>query len=964
MRYKWWFLFLVLLVSLCGLLFYSFYRDVRANIIRETNQRQMVLARQAALGIEDSFDRYNRLLSQLAGEEEIISLSRKGREMMEFTYRSHADEIRGITRMDARGRILYTVPFNKDAIGADISTQRHVQELMNIRIPVVSEVFTAVQGMSAIAYHVPVFDGATFGGSIGILLPFDYLARKYLEQIRVGETGYAWMISREGIELYCPVPGHTGRPVTETCRDFPEILAMATSMMEGREGTAAYTYDRVRDTKVQRVVKHAVYVPVKLGNTFWSIVVATPEDEIVAGMTGFRNRLLLIFAILLAGSILFSFSGFRAWAIIKGEKERREAEEALKESEARYRAIFETTGTATVIIENDTTISLANKEFENLTGYTREEIEGKMRWIDFVFPEDLEWMRVRHDRRRIDPEGTERRYEFRLVNRAGALRDILLTIDLIPGTRKSVASLLDITEAKAAQRALVESEEKYRSIFENAVEGIFRSVPEGRFVSVNPSLARMLGYDSPGEMIARITSIADQYCVRAEDRAEYVRLLETQGVAENFESEVFRKDGSTIWVSINARAVKDEAGTIRFYEGTVENITARKEGEKEKAGLEARLRQAQKMEAIGTLAGGIAHDFNNLLMAIQGYAFLTLMDMDPSNPLYERVRGIEEAVKSGAGLTRQLLGFARGGRYEVKTTDLNSLIEKVAEMFGRTRKEIVIHRRCAPRLLPADVDQGQIEQVILNLFLNAWQAMPGGGTITVTTENAVLKDDEAARAEVSPGDYVRITIDDTGEGMDEKTRERIFEPFFTTRGMGRGTGLGLASAYGIVRGHQGCIGVRSEPGSGTTFFILLPASKGEIGKEAVEESSLTRGNEMILLVDDEEAILKVTGEGLRALGYRVITARSGTEAVDLYKTNRDAVDLVILDMIMPGMGGKETFSRLREVDPSVKVILSSGYSIDGQARSIMEQGCRAFIQKPFHLADLSRKVREVLEGAP
>jgi PAS domain S-box-containing protein len=390
-------------------------------------------------------------------------------------------------------------------------------------------------------------------------------------------------------------------------------------------------------------------------------------------------------------------------------------------------------------------------------------------------------------------------------------------------------------------------------------------------------------------------------------------------------------------------------------------LIERKRAEEERRILEERLRQADKMEAVGTLAGGIAHDFNNLLMGIQGYASLTLMDMDPSHPHYERLKRIEEQVQSGADLTKQMLGFARGGRYEVKPTDMNDIIQKSSSMFGRTKKEITIHQKYGMDLRNVEVDRGQMEQVFMNLYVNAWQAMPGGGEIYLGTENVLLSDEETLPYAVTPGEYVKISVTDTGTGMDEMTRARIFDPFFTTKGMGRGTGLGLATVYGIIKGHKGMIQVESQPGSGTTFSIYLPASEKALVKEKREERRITRGTGTILLADDEKMVLEVSREMLEFLGYRVYPAGSGQEALAVYQEKLGEIDLVILDMIMPGMSGGETFDRLRGIDPGVRVLLSSGYSINGEAKTIMDRGCNGFIQKPFQLETFSRKIREMLD---
>ena len=372
--------------------------------------------------------------------------------------------------------------------------------------------------------------------------------------------------------------------------------------------------------------------------------------------------------------------------------------------------------------------------------------------------------------------------------------------------------------------------------------------------------------------------------------------------------------------------------------------------------------QAQKMEAVGTLAGGIAHDLNNLLMGIQGNLSLILADIDPDHIFHKRLKNIEQFVESGSNLTRQLLGFARGGKYDVKPTDLNEIINKSSIMFGRTKKEITIHREGLKDIRSVNVDPGQIEQVMLNLYVNAWQAMPGGGKIFLKSANISLAEEFVGPFNLKPGHYVKVSVTDTGEGMDEVTQQRIFEPFFTTKERGRGTGLGLASAYGIIKNHEGIINVHSKKGEGTTFNIYLPASQKKVKKEKEHSEELLKGKEVILLVDDEDMIVDVGNPMLEKLGYAILTARSGKDALEIYKKNKDKIELVILDLIMPDMGGGETFDRLREVNPDIKILLSSGYSMDGQAAEILERGCNGFIQKPFKLTLLSQKIREVLDN--
>jgi CheY-like chemotaxis protein len=373
------------------------------------------------------------------------------------------------------------------------------------------------------------------------------------------------------------------------------------------------------------------------------------------------------------------------------------------------------------------------------------------------------------------------------------------------------------------------------------------------------------------------------------------------------------------------------------------------------------LKKAQRLEAIGTLAGGIAHDFNNILMGIQGNVSLALAYAPTDNPAREKLLNIEKHIEQGATLTRQLLGIARGGKYEIKPTNVNELLETCSEMFRRTRKETVIHKNFEKEVWRVEVDQGQIEQIILSIFVNSWQAMPGGGEIDIETRNIILDESFCFRHEINPGKYVSITVSDNGVGMDQEILDRAFDPFFTTKERSRGTGLGLASAYGIVKNHGGVVTASSKIGEGTTLVIYLPAHDSvSIQKEVVPDKIL-RGYETILLVDDEEIITDVGKSMLEELGYRALIARSGQEALDIYGEQEESISLVILDIIMPKMSGSETFQRLKTLNPNILVLLSSGYSMNGEATELMNQGCSGFIQKPFDLKKLSLKIREVLD---
>ncbi|MCX5812682.1 MAG: PAS domain S-box protein [Proteobacteria bacterium] len=1076
-------------IVMCGLLFTSFYEKAKQESIKNLNTEQLLYARQATRGIEDFFTSWTTTLTVLSETSHIKNMDKTGKDNIETLYKANSELIRAITRVDASGRIIYTFPYDRNAIGRDISSQKHVREIRHTHKPVISDVFSTVQGYSAIAVQVPVFKDKTYQGTIGINVNFQSMAKRYLEVIRIGKTGYAWVISRDGTELFCPIPGHVGNSVFENCKDFPSILAMAQDMLKRHEGATVYTFDKIRGETVDIVKKHAVYMPITIGNTFWSIVVASSEDEVLSSLDGFRNRLIIIIGFLLLGGVLFSHYGLKAWFIIREEEKRRRAEEALRESEAKFRKeqrfsqlLLDTSPALIVAIGFDGKTLMMNQALLDALEYTKEEVTGVDYLNTFVPEEDREMLALVFQQ--IINEGKATVNENRIKSKSG--RTYLVEWYGRTVVRKEgdfdffVGVGIDITGRKRAELEL--------HIKDRAIASSFNAVVisdlNGNITYVNDAFLRMWGYTnqealninvadldsdkdeiihiidaikgkgfslgesvairndgslfniqysaslvtgSSGEPIAMLSTFVD---ITEQKQAENVlrwktALLEAQVntsidgilvVDENQRRIVINRRIADLW-SVPQYILDDEddavllkyvVGLVRHPEQFIEkvkhlyehpyetsrdeiefksgmvldrysapvlgedgyhygriwtfhDITGRKQAEEERQKLRERLQNADKMEAIGTLAGGIAHDFNNLLMGIQGYASLTLLDLDPSHPHYERLKRIEEQVQSGADLTKQLLGFARGGKYEVKPADMNDILENTSSMFGRTKKEISIHRKYGKNLRTVEVDRGQMEQVFMNLYVNAWQAMPGGGEIYLETENVLLDDEQAIYYSVKPGQYIKISMTDTGTGMDEKTKERIFDPFFTTKEMGRGTGLGLATVYGIIKGHGGIINVYSKPGHGATFNIYLPVSEKEVVKERTATGTIKRGTETILMVDDENMVLEVSRALLESLGYRVYTAVSGKEAIAVYMEKRNEINMVLLDMIMPGISGGETFDRLKEINPDIKVVLSSGYSINDQAQEILDRGCNGFLQKPFRIEILSDKIREMLD---
>ncbi|MCK9362313.1 MAG: PAS domain S-box protein [Syntrophales bacterium] len=521
----------------------------------------------------------------------------------------------------------------------------------------------------------------------------------------------------------------------------------------------------------------------------------------------------------------------------------------------------------------------------------------------------------------------------------------------------------DVTERILAGRAIRKSEENMRAVLDASPNPIVAYDPVGRVRFINRAFTNIFGWTLDDLQGKPIPFVPDDQRDKTEGPIREL-FSRKEPAPITMETTRLTKDGTILDIYVSAALILDSKGEPAGMVVSLSDITQKKK-------MEANLQQAQKMEAIGLLAGGIAHDFNNMLMGIQGNVSLALLNVGLDDRLRRNIENIEALVGRGASLTRQLLGFARGGKYEVKQHDFSEILKEEGELFGDTRKDIVIEIKSAPDLWKVEADRSQMEQVLMNLFVNAGQAMPTGGHLYLNAGNVIIDDNFVRPFDIRTGRYVMFSVMDTGQGMDEATKKRIFEPFFTTRERGEGTGLGLASVYGIIKNHGGFINVYSETGKGTSFNIYLPASNSGTAKiepASGREAGLIRGEGTILLVDDEQMILDVGKVMLEAMGYKVFTAAGGSEAIAKFTAVKNGVgevekiDLVIQDMIMPEMGGGAVFDRLKEIEPNVQVLLSSGYSINGQAKEILARGCRGFLQKPFSMEALSRKVSEVMKA--
>ncbi len=588
-------------------------------------------------------------------------------------------------------------------------------------------------------------------------------------------------------------------------------------------------------------------------------------------------------------------------------------------------------------------------------GYAPEDfLSGRISWYDITHPGDTDRLKFEILKHLKDqsPIFTQ---TYRVFDSEGEIHWVEDQTVFIQDTEGKIThaqgSILDVTVRRKAEVQLQESEDRMQELLRHSSDIVVVLSEKGLFKYISPSVEKILNYKQLDILGKSLFAL-----LHPDDVAFAAKALQSviDHTNTGIPTELRIRNRDDAWTYMEVLASNCLANpAIKGIVANVREVSERKR-------FEMQLQNSQKMEAIGRLAGGIAHDFNNILMGIQGYISLMLLKIDTLHPDFEKAINIQTLVQSGADLTGKLLGFARGGRYELKPTDVNGLLAKTVNLFGRTKREITVHQKYEKKPWTVEVDRVQIEQVILNLLVNAWQAMPQGGDIYVETQNVTVNGPSLVKG-MQAGRYMKITVTDTGMGMDEETQQKIFEPFFTTKEKVRGVGLGLASSFGIIKEHAGVIDVVSQPGQGTTFALYLPTSDKEVPKEVYAVKTILTGKESILLVDDELSIVEVCRDILISLGYKIFTAGSGHEAIDIYKLNQEDIDLVILDMIMPGMNGSDTYKQLKSINPQVKVILSTGYSGSDQAQQILDNGCQGLIQKPFRVDDLSQSVRSVLD---
>ena len=621
-----------------------------------------------------------------------------------------------------------------------------------------------------------------------------------------------------------------------------------------------------------------------------------------------------------------------------------------KDEDIRFRQILDSAPAVIYLKDRNGRYTFVNRHFELLSGYSARQVLGK---TDFdLFPEEVANNSLCNDRKVLESGKPLEIEEFGPVD--GALHTFISAKFPIYDAKGDIVELCgistDIQSRKEAERSLKESEERFRVALEANPDPVLLLDRSQRVVYCNPAFTRIFGWTRDESIDRRL----DNFIPEA-DRNEIFILVQKIWSGKTLpalETHHLTKEKNQLSVEITGGVYSDAGGVPLGCILNIRDVSEQKQ-------LQRQIRQAHRLESLGRLAGGIAHNFNNLLMGIQGSVELIKMDCSSVDGSDTNLLNITQCVNSGAELTHQLLGMARGGKYAPEPLDVNEIIRYCLEEFSRNTSQIQMNWNLEKSVWEIEADRVQIRMVLSSLLDNARQAMPQGGCLFVSSENVELKQ-EALLHNLRPGRFVKISVSDSGCELDSNALEHIFDPFYATLSATTGEGLGLAAAYGIARNHGGVITIESIHGKGTTFHIYLPAVAAEIPVPDEKPILRRRKSQTVLLVDDEKIVAQVGTAMLERMGYEVLVAYDAEEALGVFELHRDAVGIVLLDMIMPGMGGKEAFLKFKALDPQIKILLCSGYSIHGEASRIMELGCDGFIQKPFNIKELSAKMLEII----
>ncbi|WP_136806975.1 PAS domain S-box protein [Desulfosediminicola flagellatus] len=902
-----------------------------------------------------------------SAEESVLRL----RQAMKKLYAHLGKEYHGVFVTDATGE-LYTGERSdgSEYKGSNVSARGYFQEAKRIGKPVVGDMVKSKStGQLVVVTCAPVFsDDGTFLGIFGMVLNASALT-DIVNRVKIGKTGYALMVNERGVLIAHPNQDYL---LTLNLAEEKGMKSITTDMLAGKAGSAPYTF--------KGTDKFAGFAPVSLKG--WGVVLTQNRNELFASAVAIRNSFLLITFLALAcvGSIIYFFSRTITEPINQAVERLRDIAEGdgnptkrlpvttrdevgemarwfnklIEKALLINKNIFDKGSIGIYRIGADSKILDVNKKAAAILGYNTEELKNKyIIDIDSELTSD-NWSILWDKLSAI----TSDKFETLHLHKNGSLVPVEVTINLLEydSHQYSIAFVQDITDRKRMEQVLRDSEERFRTLHNASFGGIVIH-EKGTILDCNQGLSDITGYT-----FDELIGTNGLRLIAPESLEEVTRKMLSEA-EEPYEVQGIRKDGTTYPLYLQSKLIPYKGRTVRV--GEFRDISDLKNAEQEKTELTAQLHQARKMESVGQLAGGVAHDFNNMLTAILGHAQIAMISCSPSESVHSHLKGIQEAALRSADLVKQLLTFARKQTIAPKILDVNEMSTSILKMLHRViGEDIDLSWLPGSNLWQIKMDPSQVDQLLVNLCVNARDAITGVGKISIETKNITLDHSSCGvNSDFIPGDYVMLAVSDNGSGMNKETQEHIFEPFFTTKEIGKGTGLGMATVYGVVKQNNGFINVYSELDKGTTFRIYLPRFSGEGISEPigiVKEAPKGQG-EVVLLVEDEAAIREVAQTLLSELGYVVLIAGTPGEAVKLAKKHTAKLRLLITDVIMPEMNGRELEKLIREIKPDMKCLYCSGYTADIIAHHGVLDENVCFLQKPFSMEDLAFKVREALE---
>ncbi len=949
------FLLLPLIIAAFSYLFYASYNEVKDRTLNEFNNQQFALAKQASRGIESFFSYYQRELQFLTTFNCVSELNNEGKILLSDYYKSHSDQIEAITIVDEKGILRYTYPKNEKVIGNDISNQEHIKNVMSSKKSIVSEVFTSVQGFRTIALHVPIINEKGYRGSLAILIPLDELGKQFIQTIRTGVSGYGWMISKNGIELFSPMPGQTGQSAKEIYNDNPSILSLINSTFTDESGTSI-CYVSPKSVNAKELTKTlTAFYRVSLNNTFWTIIIFTPENEVFRTLASFRNRFYILFSLILIVIIIYFFLSFKASSILLAENKRKALEKVLLESEKRFRIMFELSPAGITLLDENGIIIEVNTSFCKNLGYSKSELKGNTIRI-FAVPGEEDF--VDSNLEKI-LSGETLIHEVKSFRKDGSPCFVALyeTVILLPDGKKGILSVSnDITERKISQERML--------TLSRALESIGECVSitdlDNKIIFVNNAFCRTYGYSREELINKDVTMVSSA----STDTVLSNKILkDTIQGGWNGEMINVRKDGSEFPIELSTSLIKDELGNSIALIGIAVDISERKKALKELISSKEKAEESDRLKS--AFLANVSHELRTPLNAIIGFSGL-MVDIGTEQEFVSYSKIIHNSGYHLLGLVEDILdsSMIETGQLKVKyeSVGINSLLNEVNDIIlgeklkeNKSDIEIVLHNKPEQKENFIFTDSRKLKQVLINLLKNALKFTDKGFIEFGFTE--------INKANVK---YLKFYVKDSGIGIDSKHHEVIFNIFrqiddSSTRKYG-GTGIGLSIAKRIVEMLEGEIWVESVREKGSIFYFTIPVLSENFKPVKESSDSILETNyagKTIVIAEDEFSNYEFLRMILTKMNIRVLWAKNGFEAINLCETD-SSINLVLMDIKMPDMNGLESTEKIKKLRPDLPVIAQTAHATVKDKEDALRSGCIDYITKPLSTKTLKEILKKYL----